>query len=111
MMSEIKAPPILRGMARFEIKRPLGAGGMGIVYEAFDKEKHSLVALKTLKHLSPQGLLLFKNEFRALTNLHHPNLIQLYELFSEEELWFFSLELLSGQELLSFVRPPQALDR
>jgi eukaryotic-like serine/threonine-protein kinase len=99
---------LLRGFARFEIKHLLGEGGMGVVYEAFDKEKQSSVAIKTLKRLSPQGLLLFKNEFRSLTNLHHPNLIQLYELFSEEDLCFFSMELLSGQSFLSFIRRPLA---
>jgi serine/threonine protein kinase/tetratricopeptide (TPR) repeat protein len=89
---------------RFEIRKTLGSGGMGVVYEAFDHEQQRLVALKTLKKLSPKSLLLFKQEFRALTDLRHPNLIRLYELFSEGDLWFFTMELLSGRDFLSFVK-------
>ena len=59
--------------------------------------------IKTLKKLSPQSLSLFKNEFRSLADIYHPNLIRLYELLHERDLWFLSMELLRGQELFSFV--------
>jgi eukaryotic-like serine/threonine-protein kinase len=79
---------------------------MGVVYEAYDHEQGAVRALKTLRNLRPEDIYLFKNEFRSLADLHHPNLIQLYELFCEDGLWFFSMERLSGQDLLSFVRGP-----
>jgi serine/threonine protein kinase len=92
------------GANRFTLVRTLGAGGMGVVYEANDRERGLTVALKTLKKLSPQSLSLFKNEFRALADLHHPNLIQLYELISDDGQWFFTMEMIGGCDLLSFVR-------
>jgi serine/threonine protein kinase len=65
------------GTSRFEVIRCLGAGGMGVVYEAFDRERNARVALKTLRSLSADGLLRFKKEFRDFLDLTHPNLISL----------------------------------
>lgn len=102
------APAVFLGTKRFEIIRPLGAGGMGVVHEAFDRDRHVRVALKTMKHLSGETLLLFKNEFRALQDITHPNLIGLGELIEEEGHLFFTMELVEGVDLLSWVRPTGA---
>src|SRR5262245_45357775 len=82
----------LASSARFEIVRPLGGGGMGLVYEAIDRERDVRVALKTLRHFSPQALARFKREFRALEAIRHPNLVSLGELICEGGLWFFTME-------------------
>src|SRR5689334_3554875 len=55
-----REPPAFRGTDRFRILRRLGAGGMGIVYEALDCERNTRVALKTLRTLGPDSLLRFK---------------------------------------------------
>ena len=70
-----------------------------------DKERHTRVALKSLVGLDPLSLRLFKNEFRALADLSHPNLATLFELFSEEGRWFFSMEYIEGVHFLDYVRP------
>jgi len=93
-----------RGTDRFEILRPLGAGGMGVVYEARDRERDARVALKTLQRLDHATLSRFKQEFRALRELTHRNLVQLHELFSENETWFFVMELVDGLPFLDWVR-------
>ena len=46
----------------------------------------------------------FKNEFRALADLHHANLVSLGELIHHDGLWFFTMELVDGGDLLSHVR-------
>lgn len=80
---------------RFTVVRRLGAGGMGEVFEARDNERNLPVALKSLPHLDPTALYRFKQEFRALTELIHPNLVPLYELFSEGDRWFITMELVA----------------
>ena len=76
-----------KGTPRFEIRRRLGAGGMGVVYEAFDRERQTPVALKTLRALDQNSLYRFKNEFRSLADLRHPNLARLGELYRDQEAW------------------------
>lgn len=98
------------GSRRFELIRRLGQGGMGIVYEAYDREVDMQVALKTLHHLDPSSLYRFKREFRALADISHPNIVSLYELFSEGDEWFFTMELLEGVDLLRWVRPGTTSD-
>ncbi len=64
---------------RFQVVRRIGEGGMGVVYEALDVERNVLVALKTLRYHDPDALARFKHEFRALQDIHHPNLVALGE--------------------------------
>lgn len=65
---------------RYRIIRQLGAGGMGVVYEAEDKLLNKLVAIKTIKKgiLSTEQILRFQREATALAALNHPHLVQLY---------------------------------
>jgi serine/threonine protein kinase len=93
-----------RGTSRFSIVRRLGAGGMGVVYEAFDQERQVTVALKTLIRFDATALYQFKREFRALTELVHENIVSLYELISDGGQWFFTMELIEdGADLISFL--------
>ena len=95
----------LRGTKRFELIRKVGEGGMGLVYEAHDNDRNMRVALKTLRDLDASSLYRFKREFRALTDVSHPNIIGLYELVSEGNDWFFTMELVEGVDFISYVRP------
>lgn len=88
---------------RFALEQKLGEGGFGVVYAAFDEERHERVALKLLRRMSASSLQRFKREFRALQQLTHPNLPLLYELFCSDEQWFFTMELIAGTTLSSYV--------
>ncbi|MEO8552136.1 MAG: protein kinase, partial [Kofleriaceae bacterium] len=89
---------------RFELLEKLGEGGMGVVYRALDRERGVQVALKTLRGATPDAVLRFKTEFRALRDIRHPNLVELGELFESEGFWFFTMELVRGAPLLAWVR-------
>ncbi|MEM9493599.1 MAG: serine/threonine-protein kinase, partial [Myxococcota bacterium] len=93
-----------KGSNRFRLLGKLGEGGMGVVYDAFDENRGMRVALKALRHLEPWGLYRFKREFRALSELSHPNIINLYELLAEGEEWFLTMELVEGVDFITHVR-------
>jgi eukaryotic-like serine/threonine-protein kinase len=98
------------GSERLLVRRRIGAGGMGVVYEALDTEWNLPVAVKTLRALGPEALVRLKNEFRALQGLHHRNLVRLGELFADRGHWLFTMELVDGASFIEWVRPGGAVD-
>jgi len=77
---------------------------MGVVYQALDRERNAVVAVKTLREMNAQALYRFKNEFRALADLEHPNLVRLEELIEDQGQWFFTMEFVDGGDFLAYVR-------
>lgn len=92
---------------RFEMRRVLGEGSYGIVYDAFDRERGINVAVKALTRFAPDALARFKTEFRALADLSHPNLVQLHELIEHEGTWLIVMELVDGEDFWTYVRIPE----
>lgn len=84
------------GTTRYQPLRRLGAGGMGIVYEVFDRERGENVALKTLSRIDPTGIYDLKKEFRSLADVRHPNVVALYDMVNDDDRWFFTMELVNG---------------
>ena len=95
----VDTPPTLGG---YTIVRPIGRGGMGAVYEARD-ERGEVVALKTLRGCEPGALYRFKHEFRALSDLTHPNLALLYSLVVAGDQAFLTMERIDGVDFLAHV--------
>ncbi len=85
---------------RYEIRDRLGIGSLGAVFRALDRETGREVALKTLITRDPDDLYLLKREFRALADISHPNLVQLYDLEADGEQCFFTMQLVRGTDLL-----------
>ncbi len=96
----VDTPPTLGG---YTILRLIGRGGMGAVYEARDAHGE-VVALKTLRGCEPEALVRFKHEFRALSDLVHPNLVLLYSLVVAGDQAFLTMEHIDGVDLLSHLR-------
>jgi len=93
-------PPARVGFGeRFHIVGELGKGGMGTVYEVFDRKIGVPVALKSLHRRDARSILRFKNEFRSLADVMHPNLVRLHELFHQNGHWFFTMDLVRGMHL------------
>lgn len=78
---------------------------MGVVYEAQDHLRDERVALKKIRHLRPEAMRRFKQEFRSLADIAHPNLISLYELVATGDDWFFTMELLEGVDIAAHFAP------
>lgn len=74
------------------------------MYEAHDKERGIPVALKTLKRATQEAAFHLKQEFRRLSGIDHPNLVNLYDLHASPEELFFTMELVPGTDFLSYVR-------
>ncbi|MDI1446330.1 serine/threonine-protein kinase [Polyangium sp. 6x1] len=95
---------------RFSILRRLGAGGFGVVYEAIDLRYGARVAVKVLYQDDAAALLRFKQEFRVLADITHPNLVMLHELIYDEGRWLLSMEFVEGEHLLSGFVPARTDD-
>ncbi len=98
------------GTDRFEVRGRLGAGTSGEVYRVYDRKLKSTVALKTLFRSDPGAIFRFKKEFRSLADVNHPNLAQLYELLSDGDRWFFTMELVDGLDFIDYSRSEPAKD-
>jgi TolB-like protein/Tfp pilus assembly protein PilF len=86
----------------FEVRGPLGAGGMGQVYRARDTRLDRDIALKVLPPevaRDPTRLERFAREARAIAALNHPHIVTIYSTEEAEGIRFMTMELVEGQTL------------
>ncbi|MHC5111659.1 MAG: serine/threonine-protein kinase [Planctomycetota bacterium] len=95
-------------VGNYSIKRILGIGGAGVVYEARQNEPERNVALKIMRAaplLGGSAFALFEREVRALARLDHPGIAAIYEAGrTHEGLFFFAMEFVDGLSLTHYVR-------
>jgi tetratricopeptide (TPR) repeat protein len=82
----------------------VGAGGMGEVWKAWDRELHRWVALKFLKHDAPEELERFRREAQTAAQLNHPNIAAVYEVGESSGKPFIAMQFVAGVTLGSFPR-------
>ncbi len=87
---------------RYEVRRELGRGGMGIVYEAIDTRLKDRIALKVLMPhhaANPTVYERFLQEVRTARQLSHPNIVKVYDLGEAARTVYFTMEYLEGRDL------------
>ncbi|HFE45230.1 MAG TPA: tetratricopeptide repeat protein, partial [Nannocystis exedens] len=106
-----------RGMligGRYEIRRLIGVGGMGVIYSSLDRSLDREVALKALRYqpstreeaIRAEDRLL--REAQILAGLSHPNIVVAFDVGSDEGLVFITMELVHGRTLGAWLQasPP-----
>lgn len=98
------AAPALPSIGRYALKQPLGQGGLGMVFEAWDPLLSRMVALKTLHfgfdlptRLSLDAL--FLNEARAAAGLSHTHIVTVYDAGLSAQGAYLAMERLRGRDL------------
>jgi WD40 repeat protein/serine/threonine protein kinase len=105
------AVPSLPG---YEIIRELGRGGMGVVYQARQVGLNRMVALKMIlagAHAGAKHLARFRQEAEAIASLHHPNIVQIYDIGEADGIPYCALEYVEDGNLGQRLRgDPQAIE-
>ncbi|MBL8756651.1 MAG: protein kinase [Planctomycetes bacterium] len=94
-------------IAGFRILEEIGRGGMGNVYRAEQTSLHREVALKVLSReltKDPAFVAKFVAEARAAAKLQHPNVVQVYDVDHDGEIYFYSMELMHDGSLEGFLK-------
>ena len=115
--SEAPIKEIKGRIGRYDIVRPIGKGAMGMVYLAHDTILERDVALKVMVSQiadDPELNQRFIREAKAVAKMHHPNVVNVFDLGHHTDgSPYIAMELLKGQDLQKAMRtpPPMSLDR
>jgi len=93
-------------MGPYEIRREIGSGGMGVVFEGWDARLNRRVAVKTLWPAlaqRPEARERFLREARAAAAVSHPNVTQIYDIGEEGGQVYFAMEYLEARSLQQIV--------
>jgi serine/threonine-protein kinase len=96
-------------LGKFQVRRELGKGAMGVVYEGHDPMIDRIVALKTIRAENLQGedaqeqLARFRREAQAAGRLTHPNIVGIYDFGEDAGTYFIAMEFVKGRELQSYL--------
>lgn len=101
-------PPVepVRRLGQYELRRVLGKGGMGVVYEAWQPALGRAVALKVMSaaEASEEELERFDREARAAAKLQHKGIVPIYEVGAADGRAYFTMDLVRGRTLQEMAR-------
>jgi hypothetical protein len=90
----------------FRIRREIGRGGMGVVYEAEQLSLHRTVALKILRFgavADAEAVDRFRNEAETVAKLHHTNIVPIFAIGSENGVNFYAMQFIQGESLAEVI--------
>lgn len=98
---------------RYELIEKIGDGGMAVVYKAKDRLLNRFVAIKILKPefiKDPKFIDSFRRESQAAAGLSHPNIVSVYDVGKEGNIYYIVMEVLEGDTLSDVIRREGHLD-
>jgi hypothetical protein len=99
-------------VGQYENLEPIGRGGMGEVYRAWQPSLQRWVAIKVLaRHLTGEAEFItrFEREAKAVASLQHPNIVQIYDLDATDDTAFMVMEYIEGDNLSMLLKQCGAL--
>src|SRR6202163_4436486 len=99
-------------LGSYEVHAPIGAGGMGEVYQAHDTKLGRDVAIKVLPEAfahDPERLSRFQREAKMLASLNHPNIATIHGLEQSGSTSYLVMELVSGETLAERIKRDGAI--
>lgn len=94
-------------LGRYTIERLIGAGGMGRVFAAVDPELGRAVAIKLIRperSSAPSARARLLREAQAMARLHHPNVVTVYDVGTQDDEVFVAMEMIEGSTLAEWMR-------
>jgi serine/threonine protein kinase len=95
----------------FRIRREIGRGGMGVVFEAEQLSLHRIVALKILRFGIADEVALnrFRHEAETVAKLHHTNIVPIFAIGCENGVNFYAMQYIQGRSLDNVIRCKKSL--
>lgn len=111
LFPDVDVEPVVPNVGRFVVHRKIGAGAMGVVFEAWDPKLGRKIALKVLRDLYGQGdeTARVLGEARALAKLRHPSIVAVHDVGVHDGRPFIAMDYVDGETLTAWMerRHPQ----